>query len=101
VQGRGESNSASSSPSSLSSTTSHHRFAAFLVRLAGVGDAIGEGCVSGAGGAGGADAAVGSTKGGSSEGHGARFIGRGSRAASSLALDGLLSLTAVVASWSR
>ncbi len=101
VQGRGESNSASSSPLSLSSSTSHHRFAAFLVRLAGVGDAVGEGCISGAGGASGADAAVGSTKGGSSEGAGPRFIGRGSQAASSLALDGVLSLTAVVASRSQ
>jgi hypothetical protein len=56
----------------------HCRFAAFLVRLAGRGDAIGEGCVSGAGGAGSADGAVGSTEGGSSEGEGARFIRRGS-----------------------
>jgi hypothetical protein len=46
VQGRGESNSASSSSSSLSNLTSHRRFAAFRVRLAGGGEAVGEGCDS-------------------------------------------------------
>jgi hypothetical protein len=77
VQGRGESSSATSSSSSLSNSTSHRRFAAFRVRLAGGGEAVGEGCDSGAGGAGDAGGAVWSTEGGSSEGDGARSFGRG------------------------
>jgi hypothetical protein len=45
--------------------------------LAGGGEAIGEGCDSGAGGAGDAGGEVWSTEGGSSKGEGARFFGRG------------------------
>ncbi len=94
MQGRGESSSASSSLSSLRSSTSHHCFAAFRVRVAGGGYGVGEVSVSGACGAGACDVegAVGFSKdGGSREGDGARFTGRGSQAASAVALDGLLS----------
>jgi hypothetical protein len=71
------------------------------VRLAGGGKAIVEGCDSGTGGAGVADGAVWSTEGGSSEGNGARFFGRGSQSGLAAALDGVMSLMAVAASRSR
>jgi hypothetical protein len=90
VQGRGEISSASSSPSSLRSSTSHRLLAAFRVRFAGGGDGVGEVSANVAGGAGACESedAVGFTKGsGSCEGDGARFTGRGSQAASAVALD--------------
>jgi hypothetical protein len=51
--------SESMSPLSLSSSTLHHRLAAFLVHLAGGGEAVGEGCGNGDGGAGEEDGAGG------------------------------------------
>jgi hypothetical protein len=90
MQGRGESSSVSSSPSSLSNSTLHHRFTTFWVTLAGGGEAVGEGCNSGAGGAGGSDGAVWSTEG-----------GRGSQWASAVALDSVMPLMAVAVSRSR
>jgi hypothetical protein len=101
VQGRGESSSASSSSSSLSNLTSHRHSVTFWVRLVGGGEAVGKGCDSGTGGAGGADGAVWSTEGGSSEGDAARFFGRGSQSASAVALDDVMPLMAVAASRSQ
>jgi hypothetical protein len=75
------------SPWSLSSSTLHRRLAAFLVRLAGGGEAVGEGCGNGDGRAGGEDGA-----GGAAAGACTRFKGRGSQVASTAAFGGILAL---------
>jgi hypothetical protein len=88
---RGQKASVSISSLSLNSSTLHRRLVAFLVRLAGGGEAVGEGCGNGDGGAGGEDGA-----GSAGVGGGARFIGRGSQVASSAAFGGVLVLTGLV-----
>jgi hypothetical protein len=99
VYERGESSSLSMSPLSLNSSTSHRHLAAFLVCLAGGGEAVGEGCGNGDDGASGEDGAGGAGAGGC-----ARFIGRDSQVASWGAFGSILALTGPVATrlrWRR